>query len=1334
MSFMVLLAVGVILWGASDSFAVVGNGEAVPAFDQVTVNGSANATVAVKGFGVARIGLVATPLEAAVGDSVIAANKYTTSTTGRDSVGLAGTIDSIKLEVSPKGIIGIRGRNAGGASSLDSAFAAWYPKTAGNADTTRASVGTGDGDSVSAITLKSTYRTATGALDSLEIYPLGLRNGTVTITAKSRKSGRTIGTITVNVTDQRPTVAVSTITAVPTREPIEGATPARDTAGVRLRWTHPATGGPSTYEILAFSDSVGISEDSIGDIRNGAVKRTTYAEDTLGPGFAVSSTRKVTVTGTSRTAILDNLEPDSVTYILIRGIGYGAANDTAGRLLGTAKAGWGGSSIVKIKALKTKSVNANASSVSYPTVGGKVYNGTAQDIGRATLSPGITDRTYSGLDPWDTTYVFASTPLAKANPALNAARLNDTALWKDVKKPVDAGLCTTTVIFENKSTKWSKTTVFNIAPRQLADGFIVSTPGNPTFPYTGLRVEPVNYVVTDNLSGLPADRKSLEIAKDYIGVGVGDSTADSTTVINDIDVGAASATNGPKIRIKGYGNYAGFATKGFAITPKPVAVDVDASDVANLIYNGTKFVDSANVSVVFKTVGYDQKSLAAKDVTKFTSGVDSAFVFTATLASGDVSSTGVKATVQVSLGKGSVAKNYTLSAADGKFEKTVTISQKSVLDSSDFKIPGDTIPTNHLYNGQTRGIGVVGFGYAQPANTASITVLYDGDTAKPVDVGQYQVTAVIDQLPGKTSNYVDGSSYSLGTYEIGTPLSAVVDSSNLGAASVRSKSTFALWVAARSPNGGTVSYRWYKNDVLIPGATGARYTPNIDTVGSTAEYYVKLINAVPNVQVPDTIDSEKAAISVIEAAKTLKDLTVVAIEDSLIYNGTAQVPSSITVAYAGEVLSETTDYTLSFANNVNAGSGFVYIIGQDAYKDTILVNFPIARRKLVREDFFVNLNRTYNAAPQVLTATVTADPTTSALRERLGTPTFTYNGSTTAPTNAGKYGVRVTFVQGTNFTASDSAFVLDSLVIARKAAIASDFDYTIPTGHVYTGQTQGIGSVAIKGSGSGKLTVLYDYDAALPVAAGTYTVAVEVEGGDNYTQGIALLGQYKIATEAELVSDAKIAVESSGYGPATQDEANTQAAAVVFINSALEELELAGGVTATILPGLFTAPVAGTDDLPIGTNGVFSFRVVLEKGAAKDTTILLSLNIIARPVSVAGIDRVIPGGKDEQAVVAPVAVIAGEFTVGPNPVAKTAGKAGFFWQGKAVASGTLYVFSTSGNVVAKVKVADKGISTDRREIGSWNLGSVAEGTYLVKGVLVGKDGGKVKVSSLVGVR
>jgi len=120
---------------------------------------------------------------------------------------------------------------------------------------------------------------------------------------------------------------------------------------------------------------------------------------------------------------------------------------------------------------------------------------------------------------------------------------------------------------------------------------------------------------------------------------------------------------------------------------------------------------------------------------------------------------------------------------------------------------------------------------------------------------------------------------------------------------------------------------------------------------------------------------------------------------------------------------------------------------------------------------------------------------------------------------------------------------------------------------------------------------------------------------------------------------------------------------------------------------------------------------------------------VANLVSVAENDRVIPGkpGVTEVAV-APVKVVAHSFTAGPSPVSKN-GEVKFF-STKSVKNGSLYVFDATGKSIAKVAVkSGKGT-----EIGSLNLkGKAAEGTYVVKGVLIGKDGTKDKVSFVFSV-
>jgi len=129
----------------------------------------------------------------------------------------------------------------------------------------------------------------------------------------------------------------------------------------------------------------------------------------------------------------------------------------------------------------------------------------------------------------------------------------------------------------------------------------------------------------------------------------------------------------------------------------------------------------------------------------------------------------------------------------------------------------------------------------------------------------------------------------------------------------------------------------------------------------------------------------------------------------------------------------------------------------------------------------------------------------------------------------------------------------------------------------------------------------------------------------------------------------------------------------------------------------------------------------------------------ANAVLVSG--RVVPNAKpDEEAtVIAPIGQLSGEFTAGPNPVAKSAGIVGFFRQGKRVENAELRVYDVAGNVVGKVQISDNALGNQaRRKVGSWDLRDksgrlVSEGTYLVKGVLKTSDGKSEKVSVILSV-
>jgi len=850
---------------------------------------------------------------------------------------------------------------------------------------------------------------------------------------------------------------------------------------------------------------------------------------------------------------------------------------------------------------------------------GLTYNRAKQDIGRATLTGG-SGYVADGKDPLDTLYRYVLASEMSA-AELQTADVSTFKKFGEAVKPEAAGTYRTAVIFRNSRYIGRRVTQFEIARKALTSNMITFPSQMPTFTYDG-KVKTFPFTVVDGVAILEPD---LE----FTGA---TGNTDGAFHLN-IEAGSNTA----QIRIRGVGNYSDLVVnRNFSIGRKAITLDTSVCGVEDKIYDGTTNAKDSSLIVKFK-------DLADGDDLKI--GADFTVVgarYTSVNAAAENNE--VSADIRL-VANGTKAKNYTLSSTPG-FKRAGKILAKEP-DTSDFSFE---VPKDHLYNGVARGIGVVTVRSPKALVAGdSLKVWYAGPSGRtdsiPVLAGTYRVSVELTAAEAGKSNFTS-KVVDLPDYVIGAPKPATIVSHTVTNTTVRAGNIVTLSVTAESPNEGTLSYQWYRiaNGVDAPVAAGGRtasFNPGTDSVGSAFQYYVVVTNSKPGVQVPDSSAKTPAAtITVLQAAVSLIGADV-QIDGEYTYTGSAIQPERVTVTLNGRELSQPSEYTVSVTQNTNAGRALVTVRGVDAFKDSSSGSFTIARKTLVQSDLRYTTLTTYNGAPQRLVVDA------SAGRTGLGVVSVRYwtdstTSTTTAPTNAGDYAVTATVAQGLNFSASpaDTIFDLGTYSILPKDPVDSDFNFVIPTGHVFDGTAQGIGTVTMKkGDGFGELTVLYNGEEALPVEEGTYNVSVEVEGGNNYLYSIVPLGQYTIAPEE---------------------------------------------------------------------------------------------------VSVASKDHVIPGGKDAQTVIAPVSVVAGEFTAGPNPVAKAAGKVGFFWQGKALSSGTLYVFDASGNVVTKVTVSDKGVNSVRREIGSWNLatakgGAVAEGTYLVKGALVGKDGGKVKVSSILGV-
>ena len=79
------------------------------------------------------------------------------------------------------------------------------------------------------------------------------------------------------------------------------------------------------------------------------------------------------------------------------------------------------------------------------------------------------------------------------------------------------------------------------------------------------------------------------------------------------------------------------------------------------------------------------------------------------------------------------------------------------------------------------------------------------------------------------------------------------------------------------------------------------------------------------------------------SVKALEDAFIADI-DALTYNGQAQTPAPV-LTFNGMTLAESTDYTLAYENNVNAGTATVTVTGQGNYSGQATKNFTITQKE-----------------------------------------------------------------------------------------------------------------------------------------------------------------------------------------------------------------------------------------------------------------------------------------------------------------------------------------------------------------------------------------------------
>ncbi len=165
-------------------------------------------------------------------------------------------------------------------------------------------------------------------------------------------------------------------------------------------------------------------------------------------------------------------------------------------------------------------------------------------------------------------------------------------------------------------------------------------------------------------------------------------------------------------------------------------------------------------------------------------------------------------------------------------------------------------------------------------------------------------------------------------------------------------------------------------------------------------------------------ESKSATGTIIINNSSLSIATVSQIADQT-YTGNA-ITVSPTVSFEGTILNESTDYTLSFANNINAGTASLTITGIGNYSGTKTVSFTIVQA--APTIIFNDVTKTYGDADFNLSATSSS---TGAYTYSIADPAVaTLTGSTTTIVGVGSTIVTVTQAAQGNYSSATATMTL----------------------------------------------------------------------------------------------------------------------------------------------------------------------------------------------------------------------------------------------------------------------------------------------------------------------
>ncbi|MCF0145300.1 MAG: hypothetical protein HUJ73_01815 [Eubacterium sp.] len=232
-------------------------------------------------------------------------------------------------------------------------------------------------------------------------------------------------------------------------------------------------------------------------------------------------------------------------------------------------------------------------------------------------------------------------------------------------------------------------------------------------------------------------------------------------------------------------------------------------------------------------------------------------------------------------------------------------------------------------------------------------------------------------------------------------------------------------------------------------------------------------------------------------------------ESSFTYTGSAIKPAVVVKSFE-KILNPATDYTVSYSNNINAGTASVTVTGKGIYKGTLKKNFTITKAKPVLAFSDSKVSKTYGNAPF-----------TFALKTKKTDGVISWSSSNTAVAVVDNYGkvtirgagtakITAKAAAGKNYEAGSAYYTLS---VAKAANVITAKDITGTTAS--TAQKVSIGATA---KGAAALSYKSGSSLVKVSSKGVVTIPKNFVGSAVITITAKATANYKAATKTITVT------------------------------------------------------------------------------------------------------------------------------------------------------------------------------------------------------------------------